>query len=55
MNLDFRLTCDPEIILEEDDIVDVVHEGETFKLVVGTSFNYITNKVKRTRSEKYAF
>ena len=55
VNLDFRLTCDPEIILEEDDIVDVVHEGETFKLVVGTSFNYITNKVKRTRSEKYAF
>ena len=44
VNLDFRLTCDPEIVIEEDDIVDVVHEGETFKLVAGTSFNYITHK-----------
>ena len=44
ISLDFRLTCDPEIIIKEDDVVDVVHKGETFKLVAGTSFNYVTHK-----------
>lgn len=44
IDLDFRLTCDPEISIEENDVVDVIHEGETFRLIAGTSFNYVTHK-----------
>ena len=54
INLDFRLTCDPEVVIEEDDVVDVVHEGETFKLVAGTSFNYITHKEISMRRQREA-
>ena len=54
VNLDFRLTCDPEILIEENDIVEVVHEGETFKLVAGTSFNYITHKEISMRRRREA-
>lgn len=54
ISLDFRLTCDPEIIIKEDDVVDVVHEGETFKLVAGTSFNYVTHKEISMRRRKEA-
>ena len=28
---DLRLTCDPEYIILEDDVVEVQHQGETFK------------------------
>ena len=41
---DFRLNCDPDIVIEENDVVDVTHEGEFFKLIAGTSFNYQTHK-----------
>lgn len=44
ITLDLRLTCDPDIEIQENDVVDVVHEGETFKLIAGTSFNYPTHK-----------
>ena len=44
IDLDFRLTCDPEIVIEENDVVDILHEGEIFKLIAGTSFNYPTHK-----------
>ena len=54
INIDFRLTCDPDIVIEENDIVDVVHEGETFKLVAGTSFNYITHKEISMRRQREA-
>ena len=54
ISLDFRLTCDPEIIIKEDDVVDVLHEGETFKLIAGTSFNYITHKEISMRRRKEA-
>lgn len=51
---DLRLTCDPEIEIQENDIVDVLHEGETFKLVAGTSFNYPTHKEISMRRRKEA-
>ena len=54
IEIDFRLTCDPEIVIEENDIVDVIHEGETFKLVAGTSFNYITHKEISMRRRREA-
>ena len=54
IDLDFRLTCDPEIDIEENDVVDVLHEGENFKLVAGTSFNYPTHKEISMRRRKEA-
>ena len=54
VNLDFRLTCDPEILIEEDDVVDVLHEGEIFKLIAGTSFNYVTHKEISMRRRREA-
>ena len=54
IKLDFRLTCDPEVVIEENDVVDVVHEGETFKLVAGTSFNYVTHKEISMRRQREA-
>ena len=54
IKIDFRLTCDPDIVIEENDIVDVVHEGETFKLVAGTSFNYVTHKEISMRRRREA-
>ena len=51
---DLRLTCDPEIEIQENDVVDVLHEGETFKLVAGTSFNYPTHKEISVRRRKEA-
>lgn len=54
VNLDFRLTCDPEILIEENDVVDVLHEGELFKLIAGTSFNYPTHKEISMRRRKEA-
>lgn len=49
-----RLTCDPEIEIQENDVVDVLHEGETFKLIAGTSFNYLTHKEISMRRRKEA-
>ena len=54
VDLDFRLTCDPETVIEENDVVDVIHEGETFKLIAGTSFNYITHKEISMRRRREA-
>lgn len=54
VNLDFRLTCDPDVKIEESDVVDVLHEGELFKLVAGTSFNYITHKEISMRRRREA-
>lgn len=51
---DLRLTCDPEIEIQENDVVDVFHEGETFKLIAGTSFNYPTHKEISMRRRKEA-
>ena len=51
---DLRLTCDPEIEILENDVADVIHEGETFKLVAGTSFNYPTHKEISMRRRKEA-
>lgn len=51
---DLRLTCDPEIEIQENDVVDVLHEGETFKLIAGTSFNYPTHKEISMRRRKEA-
>lgn len=51
---DLRLTCDPEIEIQENDVVDVLHEGETFKLIAGTSFNYLTHKEISMRRRKEA-
>ena len=54
VDLDFRLTCDPETVMEENDVVDVIHEGETFKLIAGTSFNYATHKEISMRRRREA-
>lgn len=51
---DLRLTCDPEIEIQENDVVDVLHEGEIFKLIAGTSFNYPTHKEISMRRRKEA-
>lgn len=51
---DLRLTCDPEIEIQENDVVDVLHEGEMFKLIAGTSFNYPTHKEISMRRRKEA-
>lgn len=54
ITVDLRLTCDPDIEIQENDIVDVIHEGETFKLVAGTSFNYPTHKEISLRRRREA-
>lgn len=54
IGLDFRLNCDPEIVIEEGDVVDVLHGGEIFKLLAGTSFNYDTHKEISLRRRKEA-
>ena len=51
---DFRLNCDPEVVIEEGDVVDVIHGGETFRLLAGTSFNYDTHKEISLRRRKEA-
>ena len=51
---DFRLNCDPEITIKEGDVVDVIHGGETFRLLAGTSFNYDTHKEISLRRRKEA-
>lgn len=51
---DLRLTCNPDIEIQENDVVDVVHEGETFKLIAGTSFNYPTHKEISMRRRREA-
>ena len=54
ITLDFRLNCDPEIEILEGDLIDVIHEGEKFKLIAGTSFNYIDHKEISVRRRKEA-
>ncbi len=54
ITLDFRLTCEPEIEILENDFVEVLHEGKIFKLVAGTSFNYPTHKEISMRRQKEA-
>ena len=54
ITLDFRLTCDPAIEILENDVVDVTHGGEIFKLIAGTSFNYPTHKEISMRRQKEA-
>ena len=54
ITLDFRLNCDPEIEILEGDLIDVMHEGEKFKLIAGTSFNYIDHKEISVRRRKEA-
>ena len=54
ITLDFRLNCDPEIEILEGDLIDVIHEGENFKLIAGTSFNYIDHKEISVRRRKEA-
>lgn len=51
---DLRLTCNPEIEIQENDVVEVLHEGEIFKLWAGTSFNYPTHKEISLRRRKEA-
>lgn len=54
ISLDFRLNCDPEVKILEGDLIDVIHEGEIFKLIAGTSFNYIDHKEISVRRRKEA-
>lgn len=54
IKLDFRLNCDPEIEILEGDLIDVMHEGENFRLIAGTSFNYIDHKEISVRRRKEA-
>ena len=54
IDVDFRLNCDPEIEILEGDLIDVMHEGEKFKLIAGTSFNYIDHKEISVRRRKEA-
>lgn len=51
---DLRLTCDPEYVILEDDVVEVQHQGELFKLWAGTSFNYPTHKEISVRRRREA-
>ena len=56
-NLPCKLSQYKDINANQDDRAQNVNsdfKGETFKLVVGTSFNYITHKVKRACNAKYA-
>lgn len=54
VTIDLRLTCDPEYEILEDDVVEVQHQGETFKLWAGTSFNYPTHKEISVRRRREA-
>lgn len=54
IKVDFRLNCDPEIEILEGDLIDVIHKGETFKLIAGTPFNYIDHKAINVRRRKEA-
>ena len=54
ITIDLRLTCDPDVEIQENDVVDVLHEGETFKLIAGTSFNYPTHKEISLRRRREA-
>ena len=51
---DLRLTCDPDIVIMEDDVLNVLHEGKMFKLIAGTAFNYVTHKEISLRRRKEA-
>lgn len=51
---DLRMTCDPDVEIQENDVIDILHEGETFKLVAGTSFNYPTHKEISLRRRREA-
>ena len=54
VTIDLRLTCAPEYEILEDDVVEVQHQGEFFKLWAGTSFNYPTHKEISVRRRKEA-
>lgn len=54
VTIDLRLTCDPEYKILEDDVVEVQHQGEIFKLWAGTSFNYPTHKEISVRRRREA-
>lgn len=51
---DLRLNCDPEYEILENDVIEVQHRGQIFKLIAGTAFNYGTHKEISVRRRKEA-
>lgn len=51
---DLRLNCDPEYEILENDVLEVTHRGQIFKLIAGTAFNYPTHKEISVRRRKEA-
>ena len=51
---DLRLDCAPDIEILENDVVEITHQGQTFKLVAGTAFSYSTHKEISVRRRKEA-
>lgn len=51
---DLRLTYDPEYEILENDVVDVEHHGQQFRLFAGTAFKYPTHVELSLRRRKEA-
>lgn len=51
---DLRLTYDPVYDIHENDVLDIVHRGQNFKLFAGTPFYYATHVELSVRRRKEA-
>ena len=51
---DLRLCCDPEIEILPNDVVKVLHQGQTFTLHAGQCFKYPTHQEISLRRRKEA-
>lgn len=51
---DLRLDYDPQFEILENDVLEVLHQGEVFNLVAGTAFKYISHCELSVRRRKEA-
>lgn len=51
---DLRLCCAPDVDIRPNDVVDVEHEGQTWRLIAGEAFKYPTHQEISVRRRKEA-
>jgi hypothetical protein len=51
---DLRLSYSPEYEILENDVLEVQHQGQIFKLIAGTTFKYATHVELSARRRKEA-
>lgn len=54
VTLDLRICYDPAYDIRENDVVEVTHNGQLFKLTAGTAFAYPTHVEQSVRRRKEA-